>query len=129
MRRAAHDGVMPVEMSFAGYNFDVVTGGAALVLGSLLYFGQVPRAVVMVWNIAGSLLLAVIVAIAVAALPWVRAFGPDHVNSWVLHFPYVWLPTILVPAALFGHLVVFRRLLADRSRRANGHGRGAAARA
>jgi hypothetical protein len=26
-------------------------------------------------------------------------------------FPYVWLPTFLVQAALFGHLVVFRALM------------------
>jgi hypothetical protein len=37
------------------------------------------------------------------------------VNTWVFYFPYVWLPTILVQAALFGHVVIFRRLLAERA--------------
>jgi hypothetical protein len=110
MHRAATEGVMPVEMSYAGYNFDIVTGATALVLGIALHRGAVPRAVVLAWNVMGAALLAIIVGVAVAALPWIAAFGPDHLNTWVLHFPYVWLPTALVPAALFGHVVVFRRL-------------------
>jgi len=31
-------------------------------------------------------------------------------NTWVAFFPYVWLPSILVTAALLGHIVVFRKL-------------------
>jgi hypothetical protein len=110
MHRAAREGVMPVEMSFSGYNFDVVTGATALVLGALLYRGAAPRVVVALWNAMGALLLLNVVTIAVSLLPWFHAFGPAHVNTWVLYFPYVWLPTVLVPAALFGHLVVLRRL-------------------
>jgi hypothetical protein len=33
---------------------------------------------------------------------------PD--NTWVASFPYVWLPAILVTAALLGHIIIFRRL-------------------
>jgi hypothetical protein len=34
--------------------------------------------------------------------------GPP--NVWVGDFPFVWLPTVMVAAALLGHLLVFRRL-------------------
>jgi hypothetical protein len=46
----------------------------------------------------------------------VRLFGDDprHVNTWVLYFPYVWLPAVLVVIALAGHVVITRALLADR---------------
>ena len=46
----------------------------------------------------------------------VRAFGDDprHLNTWVLYFPYVWLPAVLVIVALAGHLVVTRALRAPR---------------
>ena len=54
--------------------------------------------------------------------PWIQAFGPDHVNSWVFFFPHVWLPAVLVQAALFGHIVVGRRLAAER-RDVSGAGR------
>lgn len=36
MLQAAHAGVMPVEFSMAGYNFDVVIGALALPLGMAL---------------------------------------------------------------------------------------------
>jgi hypothetical protein len=110
MHRAAVEGVMPVEMSFNGYNFDIVTGVTALVVAALVQSGHAPRGLVLTWNVLGSVLLAIVVGIAIAGMPWFAVFGKDHANEWVLHFPYVWLPTVLVPAALFGHIVIFKRL-------------------
>ena len=42
----------------------------------------------------------------------VRLFGDDprHLNTWVLFFPYVWLPVVLVTVALAGHLTITRAL-------------------
>jgi hypothetical protein len=117
MHRAATLGIMPPEMSYSGYNLDIVTGAGALVLGLLLRAGvAVPRAAVWVWNLWGLWCLAVITVVAVASSPMVRAFGDDprHVNTWVLFFPYVWLPAVLVTVALAGHLVVTRALLKSR---------------
>jgi hypothetical protein len=58
----------------------------------------------------------VITVVAVASSPMVRAFGDDprHLNTWVLFFPYVWLPAVLVTVALAGHFVVTRALMAVR---------------
>jgi hypothetical protein len=128
MRRAAEEGTMPIEMSFGGYNFDVITGSSALVLGAVLFANRrtvplrsdsnadvagrerVALGAIAIWNVLGLVLLCIVVGVAVAGLPWIAAFGPGHVNEWVLHFPFVWLPCVLVPAALFGHLIIFRRL-------------------
>jgi hypothetical protein len=115
MHRAAQAGVMPSEMTFGGLNYDIVTGASALLLGVALYRGKVLLPLVTAWNVMGSVLLAIIVGVAFAAMPFIGAFGPEHVNTWVLRFPYVWLPTILVQAALFGHIVIFRRLLSERA--------------
>ena len=32
---------------------------------------------------------------------------PD--NTWVTHFPFIWLPTIAVTSALIGHIAAYRR--------------------
>jgi hypothetical protein len=37
-------------------------------------------------------------------------YGDRPPNLLPSTFPYVWLPSFLVQAALFGHLVVFRKL-------------------
>jgi len=113
MHRAADLGIMPPELSYSGYNFDIVTGTSAVVLFLALRVAAVPRAVVWVWNVWGLWCLAVIAWVARSGSPTVRAFGDDprHVNTWVLYFPYVWLPTVLVMIALSGHLVLTRALL------------------
>lgn len=112
MHHAARAGVMPVQMSFEGWNFDIVTGASALIVAGLLAAGRAPRALVVAWNVVGMLLLAAIGAIAVVSTPLVHAFGtaPAVLNTWVGTAPFVWLPTVFVACALAGHVVVTRRL-------------------
>jgi len=114
MHRAAVVGIMPPELTYTGYNLDIVTGATAVALAGAMVCGMaVPRAVCWLWNLWGLVCLTVIAAIAVASAPMVRAFGDDprHINTWVLHLPYVWLPAVLVVVALAGHVVVARELL------------------
>lgn len=118
MHRAATLGIMPPELSYGGYNFDIATGAGALILWVLLTAGiAVPRALVWAWNVWGLGCLGVITVVAMASSPMVRAFGDDpaHVNTWVLHLPYVWVPAVLVVTALAGHVVVTRALRAGTS--------------
>lgn len=118
MHQAAREGTMPVEMSFSGYNFDIVTGASAIVVAWLAHTGRAPRWLLWGWNVLGSVLLAVILVVAVLASPLVRAFGdaPEHVNSWIAHFPFIWLGSVLVAGAVFGHVVIFRALLGEPAR-------------
>jgi len=110
MHRAAVEGVMPIQMSYSGYNFDIVTGIGALLVSFLFATGKGSRLAVVVWNAIGFCLLVNVVAIAVASLPIFRAFGEDRLNVWVAYPPFVWLPGILVPFALLGHVLVWRKL-------------------
>ena len=110
MHRAAAEGVMPSVMSYGGYNFDIVSGATALVLGAVLTRSAVPRSLVVAWNVLGAVLLANIVTIAVLATPLIRAFGDAQLNVWITRFPYCWMG-VMVGAALLGHVLVTRRLL------------------
>ena len=112
MHRAATLGIMPEELSYSGYNFDIITGAGAVVLAIIMASGRsVPRKVLWAWNVWGCWCLAVIAFVAVASSPLFRFFGDGtHVNSWILFVPYVWLPAFLVPAAVFGHVVITRAL-------------------
>lgn len=117
MHRAATVGVMPPELSYSGYNFDIATGAVALVLYIAMRVGvAVPRVALWVWNLWGMACLVVITVVAVLSSPMVLAFGndPRHVNAWVLFFPYVWLPVVLVTIAMAGHIIVTRALLRGR---------------
>lgn len=114
MHRAATEGTMPEQMTFTGANFDIVTGATALLVALLAARGFAPRWLVLGWNVLGSALLVTILAIAVASLPAIAAFGqePERLNTWVGYFPFVWLPAGLVSAAVLGHVLLWRRLCA-----------------
>jgi small-conductance mechanosensitive channel len=110
MHRAYVEGVMPVQMSYSGRNYDILSGITAGVLGFWLARGRVPRWVVAVWNLFGFALLVNIVAIAVVSTPLFRWFGEERLNTFVTYPPFVWLPAVLVTAALMGHILVWRWL-------------------
>lgn len=112
MNHASNEQVMPRAMSFHGYNFDIVTGATALLLAFALHRNWAPRWVVLAWNIMGLVFLVIVAGVAIATTPMFEALGPSQRNTWIAHVPFVWLPTVLVPAALAGHLMIFTKLRA-----------------
>jgi hypothetical protein len=129
MHRAYAEGLMPEVMSYTGRNFDIVTGILALVVAALLAAGRMPRRGVVAWNVIGSLLLANVISIAMLSAPTpMRVFTDSPANVWITAFPWVWLPTMMVPAAILGHILVFRRLRLDRAAEASRPGAPSASR-
>ena len=112
MHRAYVEGVMPVQMSYSGQNYDIVTGITAGLLALWLALGRAPRWVVAAWNVLGLALLVNVVATAIVSTPLFRWFGDQQLNVFVTYPPFVWLPAVLVTAALMGHILVWRRLRA-----------------
>jgi hypothetical protein len=111
MHEAYEAGLMPVQMSYSGLNYDILTGASAVVVAILVALGRAGRRTVRAWNIAGTLLLCNIVVIALLSTPTpLRVFRTAPANTWVATAPYVWLPAVMVAFAVVGHIVVFRRL-------------------
>lgn len=110
MHELAERGIMPEQMSYSGRNFDIVTGATAIIVAALVWSGRGGRRLVTAWNILGLALLANIVTVAILATPRFRYFGDHSLNTFVMDPPYVWLPAVMVLAALAGHLVIFRAL-------------------
>jgi hypothetical protein len=115
LHRAYAEGLMPVQMSYSGRNFDIVTGITALVLGAWLMTGERrSRGLVLAWNTLGLALLANVVVVALLSAPTpLRVFMNEPANVWITHAPWVWLPAVMVLAALSGHVLVYRRLLGE----------------
>ncbi|HEY0137711.1 MAG TPA: hypothetical protein VGB85_26680 [Nannocystis sp.] len=108
MHAWAQEGALPLQMTFAGINWDIITGVGALLL---LPFAERSRIGVLLWNIVGLALLINIVTVAITSLPGpLRLFMNDPPNLLVMRAPYIWLPTFLVQVALAGHILVFRAL-------------------
>src|SRR6476646_1830312 len=108
---------IPRLMTFEGRNFDILAG---LTAPFVAYYGfrkrRMSRPFLIGWNIAALLLLLNIVVNAILSAPFpFQQFAFDQPNVAVLYFPFVWLPSFIVPLVLFSHLVVLRRLFTERS--------------
>lgn len=107
MHRAYEEGLMPVQMSYSGRNFDIITGITAI----LVAFVASRWRIVAGWNVVGFLLLLNIMTVAMLSAPLpIRVFHNEPANVWVLRAPFIWLPVFFVPVALAGHLMVWRSL-------------------
>jgi hypothetical protein len=105
------EGVIPVQMTYAGRNFDIVTGILALVIGLVLWRRGPSRPLVWLFNLVGFALLVTVATIAVLSSPVpFRAFWNDPPVLLAFHAPYGWIVPMCVAPALAGHLVVFRWL-------------------
>ncbi|HWV72896.1 MAG TPA: hypothetical protein VN040_14315 [Pseudosphingobacterium sp.] len=106
-------GAVPKLMTFEGVNFDVLSGITAPVVA---YFGfnngKINHKILLTWNLLCLALLINVVVIGVFSAPTpMQQFAFDQPNTALLNFPYCWLPTFIVPAVLFSHLVTLRKLL------------------
>lgn len=105
--------VVPVIMTFEGANYDIFSGISAIVILLLmLRKNPVSKTLLVVWNLICLALLATIVGIAVLSAPFpFQQLAFDQPNIAVLYFPFVWLPTVVVPLVLLAHLSTLYQLL------------------
>jgi hypothetical protein len=115
LHQAYRERLMPVQMSYSGRNFDIVTGITAAILGLVLWKRSLPKWIVQAWNVMGILLLANILAVAILSTPLpIRRFFNEQANVWIKDAPYVWLPAVFVLLAIMGHVVIARKLAMER---------------
>jgi hypothetical protein len=102
--------LLPVQMSFEGYNFDVFSGILAIVAAMILR-RKWSRTVVLVYNLIGIILLLNILVIAVLSMPTpLRYFTNTPANTLVAEFPFIYLPAVLVVIAYTFHIFSLRQL-------------------
>lgn len=106
-------GMVPRIMTFEGANFDIASGVLAIIVLIIAFRGgKVSRPLIIAFNIIGLILLGVIVTIAALSVQSpMQQMSFDQPNRAVLFFPYVFLPTIIVPIVLASHLFALYKSL------------------
>jgi hypothetical protein len=120
--------LMPVEMTWEGRNFDLLTGVTAPIFAFYVYSKEQGRStkasvagatktLIIVWNILGMLLVgnAFVTGMLTTPTP-MRMIWSEVANTAVGFFPFIWLPAFLVPFAFFLHILSLRKALAKTSR-------------
>lgn len=108
---------IPVQMTFEGFNFDIISGLLALPVG---YFvmkqKKYARIMAIIYNFLGLLLLLNILVIAMLSMPTpLRIFMNEPSNTIVAEFPYILLPGVLVPLAYGLHVISLKKLFAGQT--------------
>ncbi len=106
------NGQVPEIMTFEGKNFDILSAITAPIVAWVAFRnGKTNNILLIIWNIFALLLLFNIVIIAAFSLPSpIQKFAFDQPNRAVMFFPFVWLPSIVVPIVLFSHLTSLWKL-------------------
>lgn len=117
LHRWFEEGVLPVQMTYAGENFDIVSGILGLVVGLLLWKGPSSvgfrRPLAWLFGIVGLGLLFAVIRIAVLSSPVpFNAYPEGPLVQLVFYAPYTWILPICVAGAMGGHVLLFRKLLA-----------------
>lgn len=109
-------GAVPRSMTFAGGNWDIFMGLSAPLMYWLVRRRLVGRWVLLGWNVLGLGLLFHIVRVAVLSAPSpVQRLAFEQPNVALLHFPFGWLPAVLVPLVLLAHVAAVWQLLSQRA--------------
>ncbi len=103
---------IPAAMTFEGRNFDIFSGVTAPIV---YYFGFVKKVwsnkVMLIWNFICLALLINVVSSALLSLPqFYQRFGFERPNTALGFFPFVLLPSFLVPIVLLSMLASIRQL-------------------
>lgn len=115
--RLHHEGFIPKLMSFEAWNIDILAGISALFMlfyafkqGKLI---EARKTHLLIWNFVGLALILNIIVRAVLSFPFplTQRLAFDMPNVAMLHFPYIWLATIIAPIVLFSHIVAIWQLL------------------
>ena len=110
--------VIPQLMTFEGRNFDILAGITAPLIA---WFGfikkQLSRKFILAWNVISLLLVLNILVNAILSVPSpFQQFAFDQPNIAVFYFPFIWLPSFIVPVVIFSHLVAIRQLIPGKKR-------------
>jgi hypothetical protein len=109
-------GFVPVQMTFAGLNQDILVGLTAP-MAAWVFFGhhRFRKVEALVWNIFGLISLGLSSFVAVISLPSsFRVFTQDPSSLFLGYFPFIWWIGVLVPLGIGFHLLSIRQVLTSK---------------
>ena len=103
--------LIPETMTFAGRNWDILTGLTAPLIA---YYGwrrsKISAKGILIWNVIGLFLVLQVVITGILSAPSpFQQLAFNQPNIGIQFFPFIWLPSVIVPLVIFGHIVSITR--------------------
>ena len=100
-------GVLHVEATIEGYNYDMVFAVTAFIIGLGLVFKKISLKVVLWWNYTGLLILFSVIFVFVSTIYFPGLYGYENTPAPLdlTKYPYVLVAGFLMPMAVFIHVL------------------------
>lgn len=105
------EGIFPQRGTFEGLNFDILVGVSSIFIGLSALRGTISLKGIMIWNILSLGILLVTIYAFVSAYYFTDYVQTAGDGSKLVEFPYLLLPSGLLPIAIFLHVVSIRQVL------------------
>lgn len=106
-------GVFPKTATFEGINYDILVGISAPIVGVLVLLGKIDKKAVLIWNIAALLILSLTVYSFISTYYFTDYLVTTGTKEFA-KFPYLLLASVLLPTAIFLHVLSLRQVLQKR---------------
>ncbi|WP_420603566.1 hypothetical protein [Flagellimonas sp.] len=98
-------GVLPIQVTFEGANYDVLIGLSAIAIAIYASRPNASSKVLIAWNIIGILVVLFAAFIFITSFYFPAIWGNTGIPIAFNQFPYLLLPTFLMPFAVFLHVL------------------------
>ncbi|MCB0279875.1 MAG: hypothetical protein KDD94_10250 [Calditrichaeota bacterium] len=103
-------GILPQRVTFEGINFDILVGITAIIIAYFIYKRKLTKPVVIVWNILSLCILSVTVFAFISSFYFLDLVDTQQLEQF-LSMPFILLPAVLLPFAIFYHLLSIKQNL------------------
>lgn len=111
---------VPAQLTFEAGNVDILVGLSAPLLWWAFASGRVAKRGLLIWNSLALLSVLNALGRALLSAPFrFQQFAFHQPTVAILTFPFILLPAFVVPAVIFTHLAIFRKLCSSNSLQGN----------
>ncbi|MGX1928017.1 hypothetical protein [Flagellimonas sp. 2504JD4-2] len=105
------NGILPVQVTFEGANYDVLIGLSAIAMAVYATRSGASKQVLLAWNILGILVVLFAAFTFISSFYFPSIWGDVGIPLEFNQFPYLLLPTFLMPFAVFLHVLSIAQLI------------------
>lgn len=97
--------LLPMEMTYEGWNFDIIPGITSMLLLLWIKFGKINKKVLLGWNILGLIFILFILTNGILSQELLfERFGYSVPNLAIPYFPFILLAGVIVPIVIYTHI-------------------------
>ena len=105
-------GILHPEVTMEGYNYDLIFGVSAIIVGFLVFSKKISKGGLLLWNYLGLAMIAIIIFLFATTIyfPGMYESRDIRINTELFTFPYTLVAGFLMPSAVFMHILSIIKL-------------------